>query len=84
MIQAKPFVKWAGGKGSVVEQLNSLLPPDFDLWKDVTYVEPFVGGGAMLFYVLQVHNNIRRVVINDINPDLIQVYNLVKNNPQYL
>lgn len=84
MAQAKPFVKWAGGKGSVVDQLNTLLPAGFDDWEDVTYIEPFVGGGAMLFNVLQTHRNIRRVVINDINPDLIQVYLLVKNNPQYL
>ena len=84
MVQAKPFVKWAGGKGSVVEQLNKLLPIDFDKLEDVTYIEPFVGGGAMLFYMLNVHRNIRRVVINDINPDLINAYNLVKNNPQLL
>lgn len=84
MAQAKPFVKWAGGKGSVVDQLNSLLPVDFDNWGDVTYIEPFVGGGAMLFYILQAHHNIRRVVINDINPDLIKLYNIVKSDPQYL
>lgn len=84
MVQAKPFVKWAGGKGSVVDQLNALLPAEFDDWEDVTYIEPFVGGGAMLFYMLQTHRNIRRVVINDINPDLIQAYKLVKNDPGYL
>lgn len=84
MAQAKPFVKWAGGKGCVVDQLNALLPVDFDSWEDVTYVEPFVGGGAMLFYMLQAHHNIRRVVINDINPDLIKLYHIVKTNPQYL
>lgn len=84
MAQAKPFVKWAGGKGSVVDQLNSLLPVDFDNWEDVTYIEPFVGGGAMLFYMLQAHHNIRRVVINDINPDLIKLYNIVKTDPEYL
>lgn len=65
-MQAKPFVKWAGGKASVVEQLNKLLPAGFDECEDVTYIEPFVGGGAMLFYMLRSHHNIRRVVINDI------------------
>lgn len=84
MAQAKPFVKWAGGKGSVVDRLNTLLPDDFDDWEDVTYVEPFVGGGAMLFFMLQTHHNIRRAVINDINPDLIKLYSIVKANPQYL
>ena len=77
MVQAKPFVKWAGGKGSVVDQLDALLPAEFDGWEDVTYIEPFVGGGAMLFYMLQAHHNIRRVVINDINPDLIKLYHIV-------
>ena len=82
MVQAKPFVKWAGGKGSVVNKLNSLLPVDFRNWEDVTYVEPFVGGGAMLFFMLQTYHNIRRVVINDINPDLIKLYEIIKNNPK--
>lgn len=84
MVRAKPFVKWAGGKGSVVDQLSTFLPVDFDSWEDVTYIEPFVGGGAMLFYMLQAHHNIRRVVINDINPYLIKLYNIVKTNPKYL
>ena len=78
---AKPFLKWAGGKGSVVGRLDLLLPAEFDTWEDVSYVEPFVGGGAMLFHMLKVHRNIRRVVINDINPDLISVYRFVKDNP---
>lgn len=84
MVYAKPFVKWAGGKASVVEQLNRLLPPGFDEWEDVTYIEPFVGGGALLFYMLRFHNNIRRVVINDINKDLIWAYHLVKDDPHSL
>lgn len=83
-ICAKPFIKWAGGKGSVVGRLNMLLPPEFDMWEDVSYIEPFVGGGAMLFNMLKTHHNIRKVIINDINPDLILVYRLVKDNPEAL
>ena len=52
-MKAKPFVKWVGGKGQLIEQLESLLPADFDKWENVTYIEPFVGGGAMLFFMLQ-------------------------------
>lgn len=83
-IMAKPFVKWAGGKGNLLQQLEALLPPDFDTFENVTYIEPFVGGGAMLFYMLQRHKCIRRAVINDINPDLIRCYQLIANTPQIL
>ena len=51
-IIAKPFVKWAGGKGSLISQLIENLPQDFARQPNVTYIEPFVGGGAMLFYML--------------------------------
>ena len=47
--QARPFIKWAGGKGQLLEQLDKLLPNDFGERQDITYIEPFVGGGAMLF-----------------------------------
>ncbi len=81
---AKPFVKWAGGKGNLLNILESQLPLDFDSQTKVTYIEPFVGGGAMLFHMLTAHPNIHRVVINDINRDLIRCYQLVKENPQTL
>ncbi|MGN1214236.1 MAG: DNA adenine methylase, partial [Bacteroidaceae bacterium] len=70
MVKAKPFVKWVGGKGQLIKQLEALLPVDFAEMKDVTYIEPFVGGGAMLFYMLQRYPNIQHAIINDINPDL--------------
>ena len=81
---AKPFVKWAGGKGNLLQKLEAMLPANFDDLKNVTYIEPFVGGGAMLFYMLQHHKCIRRVVINDINPDLIRCYQLIANTPDLL
>lgn len=84
MIKVKPFVKWVGGKGQLIEQLQALLPKDFGSWKDVTYIEPFVGGGAMLFYMLQHYPNINRAIINDINPDLTLCYQTVKNEPKKL
>ena len=65
-MKAKPFVKWVGGKGQLIEQLEALLPADFDKWENVTYIEPFVGGGAMLFHMLQKHNSsmcfMRRII----------------------
>ena len=83
-IVAKPFVKWAGGKGNLLNALESHLPDDFGIQEKVTYIEPFVGGGAMLFHMLSTHPNIRRVVINDINKDLIRCYQLVKEAPSVL
>ena len=82
--RAKPFVKWVGGKGQLIEQLDAQLPADFDKWEDVTYIEPFVGGGAMLFYMLQHYPNIHRAVINDVNPDLTTCYRTVKDMPEKL
>ena len=84
MCKAKPFVKWAGGKGLLLPQLEGLLPPNFDKLQNVTYVEPFVGGGAMLFHMLRNHPNITRAVINDINPDLIHCYELIAHHPDRL
>ena len=83
-MKAKPFVKWVGGKTQLIDQLEALLPADFDQWENVTYIEPFVGGGAMLFYMLQTHSNIKSAVINDINPDLTTCYKVVKESPSEL
>lgn len=83
-MKAKPFVKWVGGKTQLIEQLEALLPADFDDWENVTYIEPFVGGGAMLFYMLQTHPNIKSAVINDINSDLTTCYTTVRDNPDAL
>ena len=84
MIKAKPFIKWVGGKSQLITQLEALLPADFDSKDDVTYIEPFVGGGAMMFYMLQTHKNITRAVINDINPDLAICYQIVRDQPNEL
>ena len=84
MSKAKPFIKWVGGKGQLIEQLDEKLPANFDDWQDVTYIEPFVGGGAMLFYMLQRYPNIRHAVINDVNPDLTTCYCVVRDMPEEL
>lgn len=78
---AKPFIKWAGGKSSLLAEIERNLPQGFDQRRDVTYIEPFVGGGAVLFWILQRYDNISRVIINDINRDLICTYRVVRNLP---
>lgn len=79
----KPFLKWAGGKGQLLSQLDQHLPKGIN-GIDFTYLEPFVGGGAMLFHILQQFPNIKKAVINDINSYLITAYRVIKNNPDEL
>lgn len=79
--KARPFLKWAGGKTQLLPAINSFLPETFRGENDVTYIEPFVGGGALLFYMLQEYPNIKRAVINDINPHLIKTYRIIRDEP---
>ena len=75
---AKPFVKWVGGKGKLIPDLENFFPKKFN-----NYFEPFVGGGALFFYLTQ-SRSIPSASINDINPKLIITYNEIKNNPKKL
>lgn len=67
-----PFVKWVGGKRQIMTSIVGLLPKNIG---NYTYVEPFIGGGAVLFS-LQPKN----AIINDYNADLINVYEVIKDN----
>lgn len=77
-IIAKPFVKWVGGKTQLLDEVEKSLPKDLHRYEELTYIEPFVGGGAVLFWILQKYPNIKRAIINDINPDLICTYKVIK------
>ena len=80
---AKPFLKWAGGKRQLLPQLEAMLPPlIYD--NDFIYIEPFVGGGAMLFFMLQKFSNIKKVVINDINKKLTDAYTIIRDDVEGL
>lgn len=81
--EAKPFLKWAGGKGQLLNQLSEHLPAKIHR-EPFTYIEPFVGGGAMLFFMLQHFGNIKRAIINDVNEDLILAYQTIKNDVEAL
>jgi DNA adenine methylase len=75
---AKPFVKWAGGKSQLINEIDKAIQKSK---KDkFTYIEPFVGGGAVLFWILENFPYLEKVVINDINTDLITTYKTIKNN----
>lgn len=79
----KPFVKWAGGKTQLLTIIDNNLPSNVSNEKFV-YIEPFVGGGAMLFHMLEKHPNIDRAIINDINEDLMNCYQVIKDSPDEL
>lgn len=80
---SKPFLKWVGGKTQLLDQLDEYLPK-LIFEKPFTYIEPFVGGGAMFFHMLNQFKNIKRAIINDINEDLIKAYFCIKNDPDKL
>lgn len=82
--KAKPFLKWAGGKTQLLPTIESFLPESFRKEWNVTYVEPFVGGGAMLFFMLQNYPNIKSAIINDINSHLIKTYIVIRDEPYAL
>jgi DNA adenine methylase len=80
---AKPFLKWAGGKTQLINDIRRSLPQDL-ISSKFTYVEPFVGSGAVLFWMLNNFPNIEKAAINDINEDLINVYRIIASKPQEL
>jgi DNA adenine methylase len=73
----QPFIKWVGGKRSLLSQIIPLIPKEFN-----NYFEPFVGGGALFFelYSQDILKD-KQVYLFDINSELINAYNVVKNNP---
>lgn len=74
---AKPFVKWAGGKSGLIASLIPFVPKNFN-----SYFEPFVGGGALFFYLKnQKILNSKKIYINDKNSQLINAYKQIKINP---
>ena len=75
---AKPFVKWAGGKGQLLNEIRKKYPSDLGDRID-KYAEPFIGGGAVLFDVLN-NFDISEVYVSDINQELIHTYLTIQDN----
>ena len=76
---AKPFLKWAGGKGQLINTFEEMFPSELKNGEIEIYIEPFVGGGAVFFHVLQ-NYNIKKAYINDINKELINCYRCIKTD----
>jgi DNA adenine methylase len=73
----RPFLKWAGGKRQLLSEIQERLPVNLDVYD--TYVEPFIGGGAVMFHLLHRHN-FERVVALDINEELILCYKTLQSD----
>ncbi len=69
-LKPKPFVKWAGGKRQLIDILINEIPEEFN-----TYIEPFVGGGALFFEIQP-----KKAIISDINKELINAYLVIKDH----
>ena len=72
----KPFLKWAGGKGQLIKEIEQYYPFNNGITK---YIEPFVGGGAVLFDILN-NYKLQEVIISDINAELINTYLVIRDN----
>jgi DNA adenine methylase len=73
-LQLHPFLKWAGGKRQLLPQMEKYFPKHYN-----KYIEPFVGGGAVFFHLLPENS-----VLSDNNPDLINCYNVIKEDVEAL
>lgn len=74
---AKPFLKWAGGKGQLLNKFEEMYPQELINGEIDTYIEPFVGGGAVLFDILQKYK-VKKAVIVDLNKELVNCYRCIK------
>lgn len=77
-IFSRPFLKWAGGKTKLISQYIPYFPPKFD-----NYYEPFLGGGAVFFYLIS-HSTNFTAVLTDINSELVNAYCCVKDRVEEL
>ena len=75
-IIARPFVKWVGGKTSVLDKIKQHLPNKID-----NYYELFVGGGALFF---NIKNTLKNATLCDINKELMMTYKVIQNNVKSL
>ena len=76
-IQVKPFLKWVGGKTKLLSEIEKSLPKNL-IKKSFNYVEPFLGGGAVFFHLIQKFD-IEKAYLNDLNNKLIDVYKDVRD-----
>lgn len=77
--KARPFLKWAGGKTQLLNEIDARLPnKEIESGQIDTYIELFVGGGALFFHVARKYPQFQRFLLFDINQDLVNCYNAIK------
>lgn len=69
---ASPFIQWVGGKRSLLEKYDPIIPVEFN-----NYYEPFLGGGAMFYHMYAKYGSTKKYYLSDLNSELIKVYNAV-------
>ncbi|MDU5310310.1 MAG: DNA adenine methylase, partial [Dialister sp.] len=74
----KPFLKWAGGKGQLLRDIEKYYYP-FENGIVTKYAEPFLGGGAVLFDILSKYE-LEEVYVSDINPELVNAYCMIRDD----
>ncbi|KGA96166.1 modification methylase [Alkalihalobacillus alcalophilus ATCC 27647 = CGMCC 1.3604] len=74
MVQAQPFLKWAGGKRQLIPEISKYIPSSYH-----TYFEPFIGAGAVLF-----HLQPEKAIINDVNQELVNTYKVIRDHVEEL
>lgn len=75
ILVARPFLKWAGGKSQLIAEIAQKIP--FASHEKFSYIEAFLGGGSVLFYMLEHYPKLEHIVVNDINADIIQAYQAI-------
>ncbi len=81
---AKPLIKWAGGKTQLLPSITAKLPAFVQQGQPYIYVEPFLGSGAVALNLLESANAPQLAILNDINADLINLYEVVRDYPNEL
>ncbi len=76
----KPILKWAGGKSQLLDEIVQRFP-EYVHKQDFCLIEPFVGGGAVSFWALSNLPNLKKLIINDYNADLINLYKVIRDCP---
>lgn len=79
-MEIKYLVRWVGGKNRLIPEIEKRIPKNINAQYD-TYVEPFVGGGSVMFHILN-NYNFKKIYVNDKNKELINLYLAIKNFPK--
>lgn len=83
-VTAAPVLKWAGGKGQLLPVLRERFPSQLASGEVHTYAEPFVGGGAVFFDLIQAYPHLERVFLYDVNQELVILYTVLRDDPDAL